>query len=90
METVDLVKAVVNSEHGWAVADQFEATFNGESFEEQNHNALRYIKGVVEDILYSKILNGDAHDELHTYKENLEDYMVGSYIPNTNHGVDGL
>jgi hypothetical protein len=77
METVDLVKAVVNLHHGWAVADQFEATFNGESFEEQNSNALRYIKGVVEDILHSKILSEDAHDELHTYKENLEDYMVG-------------
>ena len=76
METVDLVKAVVNSEHGWAVAEQFEDTFNGESFEEQNHNALRFIKGVVEDILYSKILSEDAHDELHVYKENLDDYMV--------------
>ena len=76
METVDLVKAVVNSEHGWAVADQFEVTFNGESFEEQNSNALRYIKGVVEDILHSKILSEDTHDELHTYTENLDDYMV--------------
>ena len=91
METVDLVKAVVNLHHGWAVADQFEVTFNGgEPFEEQNSNALHYIKGVVEDILHSKILSEDAHDELHTYKENLDDYMVGSYAPNTNHGVDGL
>jgi hypothetical protein len=77
METVDLVKAVVNLHHGWAVADQFEVTFNGdEPFEEQNSNALRYIKGVVEDILHSKILSEDAHDELHTYTENLDDYMV--------------
>jgi len=77
MQTIDLVKAVVNSEHGWAVADQFEATFNSESFEKQNYNALRYIKGVVEDILHSKILSEDAYDELYEYKENLEDYMVG-------------
>lgn len=83
METVGLVKAVINSEHGWAVAEQFEDTFNGETFEAQNHNALRYIKGVVEDILHSKILSEDAHDELHTYKENLDDYMMAkikSYI----------
>ena len=90
MQTIDLVKAVINSEHGWAVADQFEATFHNDPFERQNSNALRYIKGVVEDILHSKILSEDAHDELHTYKENLDDYMVGSYAPNTNHGVDGL
>lgn len=77
MQTVDLVKAVVNSEHGWAVAEQFEDTFNGETFEAQNHNALRFIRGVVEEILHSKILSEDAHDELHEYRDNLEDYMVG-------------
>ena len=79
MQTVDLVKAVVNSEHGWAVADQFEATFEGASFEDQNINALRYIRGVIEDILHSKILNEDAHDELHVYGENLGDYLSEAY-----------
>ena len=38
IQTVDLVKAFINSHHGWAVADQFQDTFNGEGFEEQNHN----------------------------------------------------
>jgi hypothetical protein len=76
METVDLVKAVINLHHGWAVADQFEATFEGQSFEEQNINALRYIRGVVEDILHSKILSEDAHDEVHVYGENLGDYLA--------------
>jgi hypothetical protein len=90
MDTVDLIKAVVNSEHGWAVAEQFETTFNGESFEEQNYNALRFIHGVVEDILHSKVLSPDGHDELHEYKENLDDYMVEYKLPNTNYGVDGL
>ncbi len=76
MHTVDLVKAVVNSEHGWAVAEQFSDTFNGEKFEYANHNALCYIRNVIEDILRSKVLSENSHDELQEYRDNLEDYMV--------------
>ena len=25
-----ILKSIINGEHGWAVAEQFEATFNGE------------------------------------------------------------
>ena len=79
MDTSELVKSVVNSEHGWAVAEQFEKTYNNEEkFEEANFNALRYIKGVIDDILYSKLLNADAHNELHEYRDELEEYMVGA------------
>ena len=77
MQTVDLVKAVVNSKHGWAVAEQFEATFNGESFEEQNHNALRYIQMVIRDILNKDVLSDVSFLELKEYHDELEDYMVG-------------
>ena len=76
MYTVDLVKAIINSKHGWAVADQFEATFNDEAFEEQNYNALEYIRESVESILRSNLLSDDAQDELQTYRDDLEDYMV--------------
>ena len=76
MYTVDLVKAVINSEHGWAVAGQFEDTFNGEAFEEQNYNALEYIRRSVESILRSDLLSDNAQDELQEYRDELEDYMV--------------
>ena len=78
MYTVDLIKAVVNSEHGWAVAEQFSDTFNGEKFEYANYNAWRYIREVIEDILRSKVLSDNAQDELQEYRDNLEDYMVGA------------
>jgi hypothetical protein len=79
MDTSELVKSVVNSEHGWAVAEQFEKTYNNEEkFEEANFNALRYIKGVIDDILHSKLLNEDAHNELYEYRDELEEYMVGA------------
>ena len=56
MYTVDIVKAVVKSQHGWAVADQFENTFNDptpDTFAEQNENALDYVKQTVEELLDS-------------------------------------
>jgi hypothetical protein len=79
MKTLDqIVKAIINSEHGWAVADQFEATFNGEPFEEQNGNALRYIMNTLRyGILMSDMFSEDALEELQGYYYKLEDYMSG-------------
>ena len=75
--TVDfLVEAYIKSKHGWAVSGQFLSPFNGEAFEEQNFNALQYIREAVESVLKSKLLSDDAQDELQTYRDNLEDYMV--------------
>jgi len=75
--TVDfLVEALIKAKHGWAVSEQFLGTFNSEPFEEQNFNALQYIREEVESILRSKLLSEDAQDELQTYRDDLEDYMV--------------
>lgn len=71
-----LTEAYINSKHGWAVADQFRDTFDGESFEEQNHNALNYIKESVNAILESDILNEAAQEELQDYADALEDYLT--------------
>ena len=71
-----LVKAYIDSKHGWAVGDQFEDTFsNGESFENQNHNALRYIRSAVKDVIDVEILNDEAQDELRDYIDRLETYL---------------
>ena len=77
MKTLDqVVKALINSEHGWAVADQFEATFNGEPFEEQNSNALHYIKNILRyDIMQNNSFNEIAIDRLQSYYFNLEKYL---------------
>ena len=73
-----IIKAIINSEHGWAVADQFEATFNGEPFEEQNGNALRYIRNTIRyNILGNDAFSDDAMNELREYYEKLAEYMVG-------------
>ena len=73
--TESLIAAVIKNEHGWAVAEQFEATFNGEAFEEQNYNALKYIERTVRDVFNSDILNIEANDELEDYLVELGDYL---------------
>ena len=81
MHVIDLcglVKSLINSSQGWAVADQFEDTFNGEAFEEQNGNALRYIRSCVQGLIKSDLLNDDAREELQDYLDELEDYLVKS------------
>lgn len=70
MDTVTFVKAVINSQHGWAVADQFETTYNNPTpkvFVEQNENALDYIKQTVEELLDSELFNEDVEDGLRYY-----------------------
>lgn len=77
MYTTDVIKAVINTQHGWAVADQFEDTFTGEAFEKQNYNALMYIRDTVRDILNSDVLSNDSYRALTEYYDELEDYIVG-------------
>ena len=74
--TESVVSAIIYKECGWAVAEQFEATFNDEAFEEQNGNALTYIRKTVMRILNSDVLSEDAQDELQTYCDSLEEYMA--------------
>jgi len=75
--TVDfIVEGYIQNKHGWAVAEQFLSTFNGESFEERNYNALMYIRESVRDVLSSDLLSEKAQDELQSYADELEDYIV--------------
>lgn len=79
MHVIDLcglVKGLITSAHGWAVADQFEDTFNGESFEEQNGNALVYIRSFIQGLLKSDLLSDDAQEELQDYVDDLEDFLA--------------
>jgi len=77
MYTNDLVRAVIYDQHGWAVAGQFEDTFNGdESFKDQNHNALVYIQETITELLESDLLSEDACDELQSYADDLGIYLA--------------
>ena len=78
MNVIDLcglVKGLITSSHGWAVADQFEDSFNGEPFEEQNGNALAYIKSVIQGLISSRLLSEDATKELYEYLVDLKVFL---------------
>lgn len=70
-----LVRGFINSYHGWAVADQFEDSFNGDPLEEQNSNALAYIKACVESLLSSGLLSKAAQEELEDYRSDLTIFL---------------
>lgn len=44
----ELFVAAIRSKYGWAVAEQAESVINGESLEDQNPNALKYIFDVAD------------------------------------------
>lgn len=75
VNTRELVAAYISKKHGWAVAEQFESTYQGEDFAEQNINALRYIKECVNDVLKSEVLNEFPQDELQDYMDALADHI---------------
>jgi hypothetical protein len=75
--TQTIVSAFINSKHGWAVAEQFEATFDGgEPFEKQNYNALLYIRDAARDVVKSNVLSNESEAALEEYIDELEDYIV--------------
>jgi len=76
MKIEAVVSAVINAQHGWAVAEQFESTFRGESFEERNSNALNYILRSVNVLIGSDLLSEDAQDELQSYADELGIYLA--------------
>ena len=77
MNLEQLVNAVINSEHGWAVASQFESTWDDRSADnvsEQNSNAMDYIMDTINDLIkYSEVFNEDAIDELQQYVDEIKE-----------------
>lgn len=71
-----IITTIINGEHGWSVADQFERSFDGEAFEEQNINALEYIRYCLKyDIINSGVFNDEAMDEIKEYYSKLVEYL---------------
>jgi hypothetical protein len=66
----------IYSNHGWAVAEQFEDTFSvGQSFDEQNINALKYIHESLKSLCNSRVMDEYAQEELVSYMEDLMEHI---------------
>lgn len=77
MTLQDAIKAVITTEHGWAVAEQFEVTWDNrsvDSVEQQNSNAMDYIMSTINDLIkYNDIFNEEAVDELQQYVNDIKE-----------------
>jgi hypothetical protein len=76
MNVFEVTSKVIYSAHGWAVAEQFDATVEDRnSFDEQNTNALNYIWSTVKDLVINGPFDEDATDELEEYLNDLSSYL---------------
>ena len=77
MNLEQVVYAVINNQHGWAVAEQFESTWDDRSTDnvsEQNSNAMDYIMDTINDLIkYNEAFNEDAIDELQQYVDEIKE-----------------
>ena len=76
MNIEEIIGAIIESQHGWAVKEQFIDTWNGEDFENQNLNALRYIKNTINDLANSDIFSEEVEMDLVGYLIGLKEYLA--------------
>jgi hypothetical protein len=78
MTVQTIVSALINTNHGWSVRDQFEDTFDGsEDLEDQNPNALELVSATIKDLLESELL-ADSYelDELRRYHDRIKAHLM--------------
>ena len=77
MNTQDVISAIIRSEHGWAVAEQFEVTWDNrsvESIEQQNSNAMDYIVSTINSLIkYNEVFSEDTIEELQQYVDEIKE-----------------
>ena len=76
MNIKEIIGAVIESKHGWAVGEQFVSTWDGEDFEKQNTNALIYIEKTIKSLIGEDIFSEDTEAELVGYLLGLEEYLT--------------
>lgn len=76
MNVEEIIGAIIESQHGWAVRDQFIDTWHSGDFENQNLNALRYIKNTIDDLANSGIFSEEVEMDLVGYLIGLKEYLA--------------
>jgi hypothetical protein len=73
---MELIRGYVSSKYGYGVAQQFGCTFNcNEPFEWQNESALKYIAGMIYNILRIGIFSEDSEEEIREYYDRLTEHL---------------
>ena len=76
MNIEEIIGAIIESQHGWAVRDQFIDTWHNGDFENQNLNALNYIKNTINDLANSDIFSEEVEMDLVGYLIGLKEYLA--------------
>ena len=78
MRLIKVLSAIIESKDGSVVADQFEATFydsTASNFDEQNPNALKYIRETLTEVKYAECFTEDVINQINEYLEDLNKYF---------------
>lgn len=78
MNINEIAEAIIYKQHGWAVAEQFEVTWDNQSidsFTDQNSNALEYIRETILELTHSDALTEYAIEDLHYYLKSMKEAM---------------
>ena len=89
MSIETIAEAIIYKQHGWAVAEQFESTWDNQSiknFLAQNETALEYIYGTISELIEGDLLSEDAIEELEEYLESMDEAM--EYLNSENEGPE--
>lgn len=74
VDHIDVIKAFINSHHGWAVADQFVDSWEDNDFTSQNPNALELIEESLTALLEAGIFVPMVEEEIEAYLDQLRDW----------------
>jgi hypothetical protein len=71
-----IIRKCIESECGWAIAEQFESTWENRSdFTNCNINALEDISTVIDSIMDSQIFTKYAISEIDIYRNELNNFL---------------
>ena len=66
--TDDLLHLIIRGNHGDAVTQQFDDTWNGsETVEDQNPTAMEYIKETMQDLIVGEFFSDSVNEDIHEY-----------------------
>jgi hypothetical protein len=71
-----IIKKCIESECGWAIAEQFESTWEDRSdFANCNINALEDISIEIDNLMDSEVFTKYAISEIDTYRTELDNFL---------------
>lgn len=76
----ELARDYINSQHGWAVSEQFNSIYEDCSEEnlcEQNYNALKYIEEALTELVdESDVLSDKAVEKLRAMRDDVRNFLA--------------